>query len=319
MIATDNDVSTSSISSILVAVVLYKCSFAESRALSSLLNLLGEESSLAKHFSVVVCDNSPQPQKPGSDLPFPIFYVHDPSNGGLAPAYNFALARAESQGLEWLLLFDQDTLVTRDFLVELAALTLTLRDEARVAAIVPKLLVNGIVYSPATHFIDVLRKQFLAPRPNSYSSLKGIQEDRLNVYNSASTLRVSAVRSIGAFPEEFWLDYLDHTVFHTLFVRGYRIYVMNASLEHHQSDADLKDVSAARHRNVLKAQALYVKRTGNFVDRLLYRIWLLRYSRKLRSLCKDKRVWRTTALQAFRMRVADSAASSETRRNISIS
>jgi GT2 family glycosyltransferase len=297
--------------SIVVSVVLYKCSFAESHAVSGLLRILGEDLRLAKHFSLIVCDNSPQPQKQDFTSPLPILYIHDPSNGGLAPAYNFALSHAQSQGAEWLLLFDQDTIVTRDFLIELVALTSTLRKETTVAAIVPKLLVNGIVYSPATHFIDVLRKQFVAPGPNRYSSLQGIQESRLNVYNSASTLRVSALKAIGGFPGEFWLDYLDHTVFHTLFVTGYRIYVMNASLDHQQSDADLKDVSAARHQNVLTAQALYVKRTGNLLDRLLYRVWLLRYSRKLRTLCKDKRVWRITALQAFRLRTAESSLSSQ--------
>ena len=173
------------------------------------------------------------------------------------------------------------------------------------AAIVPKLLVKGIVYSPATHFIDVLRGQFSRPTPNTYDTLLGIQERRLNVYNSASTLRVSALRSIGAFPKEFWLDYLDHTVFHTLFVKGYSIYVMHASLEHEQSDADLQRVSSWRHHNVLRAQTLFVKRTGNPIDRLLYRIWLLRYSRKLRTLCTDKRVWRETALQALLLRVPE--------------
>ena len=57
---------------------------------------------------------------------FPIHYVHDPSNGGLAPAYNFALEHAESEGREWLLLFDQDTSLTVDFLVELVTLATTL-------------------------------------------------------------------------------------------------------------------------------------------------------------------------------------------------
>jgi hypothetical protein len=77
---------------------------------------------------------------------------------------------------------------------------------------------------------------------------------------------------------------------------------MHASLEHEQSDEDLQSVSAWRHHNVLRAQTLFVKRTGNPIDRLLYRIWLLRYSRKLRSLCPDKRVWRETALQALLLR-----------------
>jgi GT2 family glycosyltransferase len=286
-----------------VVVVLYNCDLSQSQSVSSLLRILNEHPALAKRFSVILYDNSPQAQSPAVAGDLPVHYVHDPSNGGLAPAYNLALARAESEGCEWLLLFDQDTSPTLDFLLELVTLATTLQSETTVAAIVPKLLVNGIVYSPATHFIDVLRRQFSPPGPNRYDSLAGVQGHRVNIYNSASTLRVSALRSIGAFPTEFWLDYLDHTVFHTLFANGYRIYIMRASLEHDQSDADLQRISPWRHHNVLKAQTLFVKRTGNRIDRLLYRIWLLRYSRKLRSECNDKRIWRETALQALLLRV----------------
>jgi GT2 family glycosyltransferase len=291
--------------SILAVIVLYNCQLWHSQCFSSLVRILNGDPALAKHFSLILYDNSPQPQSFEVAGEFPIHYVHDPSNGGLAPAYNFALERAESEARDWLLLFDQDTSVTVEFLVELVALATTLQEQTSVAAIVPKLLVNGIVYSPATHFIDVLRGQFSHPSPNTYDTLLGIQEHRLNVYNSASTLKVSAVRSIGAFPKEFWLDYLDHTVFHSLFVKGYRIYVMHASLEHEQSDTDLQRVSSWRHHNVLRAQTLFVKRTGNLIDRMLYRIWLLRYSRKLRTLCTDKRVWRETALQALLLRVPE--------------
>ena len=86
---------------------------------------------------------------------FPTHYVHDPSNGGLASAYNFALARAESEEREWLLLLDQDTSLTREFLFELLeAANSFARFSFEVAAIVPKLLVNGIVYSPAIPFIQ---------------------------------------------------------------------------------------------------------------------------------------------------------------------
>jgi len=297
--------------SILIVVVLYKCEFAKSQALTSILQILKTDPELADHFSLILYDNSPERLNQNPVGTVPLLYVHDPSNSGLAVAYNFALARAELQGSEWILLFDQDTKATRKFLLELVVSATNLRDVANVAAIVPKLLVNGIVHSPATHFLDVLRRQFSTPAPNTYNSLVGIQEDRLNFYNSASTLRVSTLRSIGAFPTEFWLDYLDHTVFHTLFVNGYRVYVLNASLEHDQSDADLTDVSALRHRNVLRAQTLFVKRAGNLVDRTLYRVWLLRYSRKLRSLCKDRRVWRETALQALRLRIGTPSATSE--------
>ena len=128
-----------------------------------------------------------------------------------------------------------------------------------------------------------MRRQFLPPKQPIPSDAVGIMQQPLCAYNSGSTIRVSALRSIGGFPAEFWLDYLDHAVYHSLYVRGYRIYVMRAKLTHEASYSDHDSVPFWRLHNVLMAQTLYVKRSGNFVDRLLYRIWLLRYIRNFRQ------------------------------------
>jgi GT2 family glycosyltransferase len=268
-----------------------------------LFQILNENPELAKHFSLVLYDNSPQPQRHAMRADFPIHYVHDPSNGGLAPAYNFALARAEAEEREWLLLLDQDTSPTREFLFELLEATRTLHSRQEVAAIVPKLLAHGRIQSPNTHFIDQIRRQFLRPKQTMSQDVVGIQQQRLCCYNSGSTLRVSALRSIGGFPPEFWLDYLDHAVFDTLFLNGFRMYVVFATLVHDLSYYDVGSVPIWRLHNILLAQTLYVKRSGNFIDRMLYRIWLLRHSRNLRQSCKDPRVWKATALQALLLRV----------------
>jgi GT2 family glycosyltransferase len=287
----------------LAVIVVYKCEFAVSKSVSSLLQILEEDTELARRFSLVLYDNSPQPQSAPTSTGFAIEYVHDPSNGGLVAAYNYALDRAEAEAREWLLLFDQDTSPTSAFLRELVETAVKLQDEKRVAAIVPKLLVQGKILSPTVHFVDQLRRQYRRSEQIVSSDIAGIQQQRLGGYNSAATLRVSALRSIGGFPPEFWLDYLDHTVFHKFFVHGYRTFVMHATLIHDSSHAELENVPTWRMHNVLLAQTLFVKRSGNFFDQLLYRVWLLRYSRSLRRLCPDPRVWKETALQALLLRV----------------
>src|ERR1700722_11755188 len=98
---------------ILAIVVLYKQAPAESHALSSFFRILNERPQMAGHFSLVVYDNSPHSHEVADT--FPVDYVHDPSNGGLAAAYNYALGRAEGAGYEWLLLLDQDTTLTSEF------------------------------------------------------------------------------------------------------------------------------------------------------------------------------------------------------------
>ena len=288
--------------SILAVAVLYKCDFSQSQSVSSWFQILNENPELAKHFSLVIYDNSPKPQTVTMPADFRTHYVHDPSNGGLATAYNFALARAESEECEWLLLLDQDTTLTRDFLFELQETANTLHTSPTVAAIIPKLLVNGSVLSPATPFIEQVRRQFMATKQPIGREVVGVLQQRVCPYNSGSTLRVSALRSVGGFPAEFWLDYLDHAVFDALFMSGYRVYVMLATLVHESSYADIGSMPIWRLRNVLMAQTLYVKRSGNFIDRLLYRIYLLRHSRIVRQTCKDPQMWRETALQALLLR-----------------
>ena len=289
-------------SSILAVAVVYNCEFSQSHSVSSLFQILNENPELAKHFSLVLYDNSPQPQTLTMSAGFPTHYVHDPANGGLASAYNFALARAESEEREWLLLLDQDTSLTREFIVELLQAAASLQGQQNVAAIVPKLAVNGIVHSPAIPFIEQMRRQFLPSKKPIDRDVVGVLQQRMSAYNSGSTLRVAAVRSVGGFPAEFWLDYLDHAVFHALFAGGYCIYVMRATLTHEASYAEIDRLPSWRMHNVLMAQTLYVKRNGNFTDRLLYRIWLLRHSRNLRQACTDPHIWREAALQALLFR-----------------
>lgn len=289
-------------SSILAVVVLYKCELSRSHSFSSLLEVLNANPELAKRFSLLVYDNSPEAQTPGG-ADFPAHYVHDPANGGLASAYNFALARAESEKREWLLLLDQDTSLTPEFLFELIETSTALQATPEAAAIVPKLVVGGGIHSPATEFIQQMRRQFQPPKQPIAADAVGIMQQPLCAYNSGSTMRVSALRSIGGFPPEFWLDYLDHAVYRALYVRGYRIYVMRAKLTHEASYSEPDSVPFWRLHNVLMAQTLYVKRSGNFMDRLLYRIWLLRYIKNYRQSTNGRRIWRETVLQAFLLRV----------------
>jgi GT2 family glycosyltransferase len=288
---------------ILAVVALYEQSPRESNALSSFGAILNGDLAMASHFSLVIYDNSAESHQIAED--FTLHYVHDPANGGLAAAYNYALSRAEETGYEWLLLLDQDTTLTREFLAELIDCTRALRTQDNVAGIVPKLMVRGTILSPSENFIDFLRHQF-RNYVQTLGHAAGIQQGQVSAYNSGSTLSVPVLRSIGGFPEEFWLDYLDHAVFHALCMSGHRVYVLHAVLQHDLAESDLNARPIWRFRNVLRAQSLFVKRTGSFTDRLLYRLWLLRSVRRLRADLQDKRIWKETARQALFFNAPDS-------------
>jgi hypothetical protein len=54
---------------------------------------------------------------------------------------------------------------------------------------------------------------------------------------------------------------------------------------------------------VLSAQTLFVKRFGSFMDKLRYRLFLLRMSRQSFHVCSDRRVGFEKMLQAIFLRV----------------
>ncbi len=284
--------------SIQAVVVLYKCSFERCESLTSLAGILKQHPNWAQKFSLLVYDNSPQAQVPADQGSVTVTYVHDPGNGGLAVAYNTGLARAEREQCTWLLLLDQDTSLTAEFVGELLEVATTVQEQPSVGAIVPKLMVRGEMHSPASDFITEVRR-IRYPRTLVYLQAEGVQPEHLVAYNSGSSLRVSALRAMGGFPAKFWLDFLDHAVFHKLFTEGYRVYILKARLAHDFSGSQLGSVPAWRQLNVLLARTLYMKQNGSMIDRLLYRVWLLRHARSLRRSGADPEVWRSTALAAL--------------------
>jgi GT2 family glycosyltransferase len=246
---------------------------------------------------LMVCDNTPgTPGTPPSDFQGP--YLAQPENPGLAKSYNLALERARQSGATWLLLLDQDTHLTADYFEEVARRAAEFAGDESIVAIVPKLVENGVVQSP---HMGICAKTW-TPLPTDAS---GLLENRgQHIFNSGALMRVSSLLAIGGFPQDFWLDYLDHAVFHLLREHGGRIFLMNVSIHHTLSTnaAPEPDNPAylARHANVLAAEALYYRRYGTSEERWWYRRRLLRATAHAAIRHRHFRLaWRTlkTALQ----------------------
>jgi GT2 family glycosyltransferase len=288
--------------SITAIIVLYGRTADQSPALQSLLTFLNANSARSASLRVLIYDNSPSTGSAPGMSPG-VTYHAAAGNQGLAPAYNMALQQAVQHENEWLLLLDQDTELTEAYLQELIELAASLSTNGSVAAIVPKLAWKGVIHSPEEHLFDQLRSQ-LRHRGHAVSaSATGLQAHRLVAYNSGALIRVSALEAIGGFPSDFWLDYLDHAVFHLLAARGCYIYIMQSVLAHPLAHTIPNEVALWRERNVLSAQTLFVKRFGSFTERLMYRLFLLRMSRQSFHDRKDRRVGLEKILQAVFLRV----------------
>jgi GT2 family glycosyltransferase len=255
---------------ILAVLVLYKRTPEQSEAFTSLQSILQQRPDLAGAMSLLVYDNSPTAHKI-PPLPIAARYISDTRNAELSPAYNTGLRLAGEEGLDWLLLLDQDTSLTEAYLTEAISLTQSTK-ENHFDAIVPKLVEEGLVLSP--HLALTLRH----PKPIDVTT-HGISGIQLHPYNSGAILRVKTLQEMNGFPEEFLLDYLDHATFRILQDKGGRIFVMQAALEHKLSsnEEDRSDDPAlsARQKNVLQAERAFYRSYGTFRERFYYHARLI--------------------------------------------
>jgi len=257
-------------------VVLYRTTLQESETFQTLSAALREHQALAARISLLIYDNSPEPQS--VEMPVGFFaktsYQHDPSNGGLATAYNQALHAAEEAGETWLWLFDQDTTVLPGLIPAVFA-AIDSTPQSEVCGIIPRLVQDGVMLSP----VAVHRFRYLAMD----AGFSGLNPGALTALNTCACLRVSALRAIGGFPSTYWLDFLDYAVFHRLHKQGGRLLVLDVAIPHRLSINNLRiESSHGRFDNLLAAEWQFVRETGWGGGSLMHRVRLLK--RAVRTL-----------------------------------
>jgi GT2 family glycosyltransferase len=243
----------------------------EAASLSSLLQICAKDSSIEARIEILVHDNSPKAQvdqfTPGSER---FDYVHDPSNPGLAAAYNRALAKAKNDQIPWLLTLDQDTAMDENFLLQLLA-ALESDESEKACAYIPELINDGLVLSP-----QIVGSILYHRIPFGFF---GVPARPVVAFNSAACMSVSALMAIGGFPKNYWLDYLDHIVFYRLQAAGGRVYVLNSQLAHSLSLQNIEsEVSMDRYNNILQAEWRYVGESSPRFGLMIHRIRLLKRS-----------------------------------------
>jgi glycosyltransferase involved in cell wall biosynthesis len=256
--------------SIFIVIVLYEEIAAQSRTVCSLNRALAEMPELIPHFSVLLYDNSWHPEPiPPDLLPGRVEAMQPGRNLGLAAAYNEALGRAEEQGFSWLLLLDSDTQISREFLAACVRAVSTLSSNAQIGAAVPHVVEGSSVHSP--RYIEGIRRR---PVPRAW---EGVFPREVVALNSGSLVRVRAIRELGGFNREFWLDYLDYWLYRAMQRNGYKVHVITEEIEHSLSFADPTErMTVERYRNMLEAECFFTVRYGTRGERVRLRILLVK-------------------------------------------
>ena len=290
--------------SIFAVIVLYGMSPDESASYKSLLHARSRISPEELDLTILVHDNSPNAPSPTS-LPPGVFHHRDPSNSGIAKAYNNALSMALDCRYEWLLTLDQDTEFPEDALQIYLDAIRTLDARPDVAAIVPQIRAQGRIISPC-YFEFGARPAWL---PSGYS---GIPSQQVFPFNSASLLRVAALRQVGGYSPWFWLDSSDFFLYRQLAKVGKRVFVEGRlEVNHILSMMSMGDsVSPDRYQTILLAESAFWDLEMNFLAgcertlRLIVRMfkhWRRHDSQALQQLTRQALLLRLFRSRAFRI------------------
>lgn len=261
-----------------IVIVFYNQSIETSKTFQTLMGNSKEFHS--GDISMILYDNSPNSQVFDQNRyeGINISYKHDPRNLGIATAYNYAWSIAKTNGSEWLVLFDHDTEITRQYVQQM----LEIKEVDRgIAAVVPIISCEGKVISPV--FSDTLRP-LQQDRPKA-----GVQQKPVMAINSGSMIKVSFLNQINGFNESFALDYLDHWIFYEVYSKGYKVEVLDVGLEHELSVMDYSRVSLNRYKSIIDSESYYYQ---HYHKELLpaYRSQLFKRLIKQVLIVKNKRI-----------------------------
>lgn len=255
---------------LLAIIVLYNCKAEDSKTLNSLIDHLNETPSIFENFRIIIYDNGVMRQEIDSTIPFKFQYVHDPSNRGLAVAYNYALNKAVIDSCDWLLLFDQDSCVPRDFIGKLMLDLDRIQAMDSVVAVVPKMRYKNIFFSPSRVLFGGVH------RPINMGC-RGIYESRIFAIGSGSVIRVSFLKKIKGFNELFWMDCLDRWLFHTIETEGRQVFVSDSIIDHELSIMDYDQfMNVKRYSDIMKYETIFMKLYKSKAENYVYYMRLLK-------------------------------------------
>ena len=288
-------------SMIVAVVVLYKRLPEQSQTIDSLGKVFAGTPTLLDSIRVILFDNSPRALD-HVNLSFPCHYRHASRNVGTSGAYNYAMEFAEARGFPWLLLLDQDTTISAEFLPRMLEYGQMLRGQTEIGSVVPFIYSHGSLSSPRTlgWFNQIGRI------PPTFS---GICRRKAFAVNSATLMRVGALREVGGYSDDFWLDLSDVYVFQAMYRKGRYLYIAaDLAVQHSITSMDFdNDMAPERYRNFLAAESAYVDLYSSAPGRAAHLIRLL--ARTLRQRRRHRsRVFSRMTLEFFWRRLFDSRA-----------
>lgn len=248
----------------LFVIVLYNTPLSKCESYASLIQSL---TNIDFNYSILIYDNSPLKQL-DIQLDTSCSYQHNPNNPGTAAAYNYALSQIPKSNDTWLILLDQDTQVTTEFIVQ--GYNKQKKLSNKIVTMVPRIYSNSRQISPTkSNTLQTIHHPILS---------SGTFKDNLTAIASGTWIRSSFLHSINGFNPLFSLDYLDHWLFFEIFSQKKEVLVLDTILSHDLSVLSMNQVSLERYRSILRSERLYYSKYqknlhGRYKAQLLLRFF----------------------------------------------
>jgi len=256
-----------SLKSVLSVVVLYHCKLEESKSVIS-LNTALKKSKI--RLTLLVHDNGPESQYTANSFAygnFDILYQHDPKNLGIGKAYNKGIQIATGQGADWILLLDQDSEFSSDFM-DSYLIAIQEYSKTGIACIIPQVLSanNNAPLSPSIIYPGGISRPLKRIVP-------GIIRQGVTSINSGTFISTPFIKSVGGFNPIYPLDMLDHWYFREIRKGKKDILLLNTCIHHSLSvNTFFDDVSLERYENILASERKFFR--NSVLDICLYKFRL---------------------------------------------
>jgi GT2 family glycosyltransferase len=254
---------------LVVVLVLYKTKLSDSVTFQSLKTA----AFYYKHsIFVMVYDNSPEPcmlEQFQTDGNMTIQYIHNSSNPGLSLAYNKGITIAKGKSVKWILLLDQDTHLSKDYLSVFFNSVYEKLFENAVCAL-PKVVSmdEGNVISPIRIYFGAIFRPLKVIKP-------GISKETVTGINSGTFLSVAFIDELGGFSSQYKLDMLDHWYFSEIAKAKQKVFILSSVIRHNLSiNFFEREVTIARYKDILNAEKKFA--TRSFLNYIIFRLRLIK-------------------------------------------
>lgn len=195
-------------------------------------------------------------------------------NLGLSKAYNRALAEIPEN--EWVVLFDQDTLIPENFFVELLK---SIKKYPSILMHVPYVESLGKRISPSVIYGHVIRNG---------KKIKDGENNEITAINSGMAMHKSIFSKTGLYDERFFLDCIDHHFVKLYKKSGGKIAVFNCKLEQAFSGDDHSDFEKELHRFKIYKNGFYLFCMDSFGGKIYFILKITLRALKLSFIHKNK-------------------------------